>query len=85
MNRTIGIVVLVAGLLVMLGGLGWAYKQYQDEDKNNDTPGPFNNPDETNENSGSAFEGLWVAAGGFVLACVGVVMTVMGGRSARTA
>jgi hypothetical protein len=85
MNRAIGIVVLVVGLLVMFGGLGWAYKQYQDEDKNNNTPGPFNNPDESKENTGSAMQGFWVAGGGFALACVGVVLTVMGGRSRAAA
>lgn len=85
MNRTLGIVVMVVGLLVMLGGLGWAWQQYQQEDENNDTPGPFNNPDESRENAGTAMQGMWVAGAGFVLACVGVVLTVMGRRSRAAA
>jgi hypothetical protein len=85
MNRTIGLVVLVVGLLVLFGGLGWAYKQYQDEEKNTDTPGPFNDPDESQENAGNGLNGLWIAAAGLVVTIVGTVMLVMGGRSARTA
>ncbi|HUR24744.1 MAG TPA: hypothetical protein VM327_01870 [Candidatus Thermoplasmatota archaeon] len=85
MNRTIGLVVLVVGLLVLFGGLGWTYKQYQDEqDNSGDTPGPFTNPDESNENAGNGLNGLWIAAAGLVLSIVGTVMLV-GGRSARTA
>ena len=85
MNRTIGLVVLVVGLLVLFGGLGWAYKQYQDEEKNTDTPGPFNNPDESQENAGNGMNGLWIAAAGLVITIVGTVMLVMGGRSRATA
>lgn len=85
MNRTIGLVVLAVGLVVMLGGLGWAWQQHQQEDRNNDTPGPFNNPDESSENAGTAMQALWVAATGFVLACVGLVLTVMARRRGSTA
>ena len=86
MNRTLGVVVLVIGLVVLFGGLGWTYKQYQDEkDNNQDTPGPFTNPDETDENASSGMNALWVAAAGFVVAVVGVVLLVMGGRSRATA
>jgi hypothetical protein len=77
MNRTIGLVVLVVGLLVLFGGLGWAYKQYQDEESNNDTPGPFNDPDESSENAGNGMNGLWIAGAGLVISIVGTVMLVM--------
>ena len=86
MNRTIGLVVLIAGLLVLFGGLGWAYMQYQDEQGNSEeTPGPFANPEESEENAGNGLNGLWLAAAGFVIAIVGTVMLVMGGRSRATA
>jgi hypothetical protein len=86
MNRSIGLVVLILGLLVLFGGLGWAYKQYQDEkDNNQDTPGPFTNPDETDENADNGMNALWIAAAGFVVAIVGTVLLVMGGRSRATA
>ncbi|MEA3166636.1 MAG: hypothetical protein QOJ26_1508 [Thermoplasmata archaeon] len=86
MNRAIGIVVLVVGLLVLFGGLGWAYKQYQDEkDNNKDTPGPFTDPGETNDNADNGMNGLWIAAAGFVVAIVGTVLLVMGGRGQATA
>lgn len=86
MNRTIGLVVLVLGLLVLFGGLGWAYKQYQDEQGNSEnTPGPFTDPEESEENAGNGMNGLWLAAAGLVISIVGTVMLVMGGRSARTA
>jgi hypothetical protein len=86
MNRTIGVVVLVVGLVVLFGGLGWTYKQYQDEkDNNQDTPGPFTDPGETDENADSGMNALWIAAAGFVIAIVGTVLLAMGGRSARTA
>jgi hypothetical protein len=86
MNRTIGLVVLILGLLVLFGGLGWAYKQYQDEQNNNEnTPGPFTNPDESEENAGSGMNALWLAAAGLVISIVGTVMLVMGGRSHATA
>lgn len=85
MNRSIGFAVLVVGLLVLLGGLGWAYKQYQDEESNNDSPGPFNDPDESKENAGNGLNGLWLAAAGFVIAIVGTVLLVMSGRTRATA
>lgn len=85
MNRSIGLFVLVVGLLVLLGGLGWAYKQYQDEEGNNDSPGPFNDPDESKENAGNGLNGLWLAAVGFVIAIVGTVLLVTGGRSRASA
>ena len=86
MTRTIGIVVLVVGCLVLFGGLGWTYKQYQDEkDNNQDTPGPFTNPDETDENASSGMNALWVAGAGFLIAVVGVVLLVMGRRGHATA
>lgn len=86
MNRTLGLVVLVVGVLVLLGGLGWTYKQYQDEkDNNENTPGPFTDPGETEENAGSGMNALWVAGAGFLIAVVGTAMLVMGGRSRATA
>lgn len=85
MNRAIGIVVLVVGLLVLFGGLGWAYKQYQDEEKNNDTPGPFNDPDESQENAGNGLNGLWLAGAGLVITVVGTVLLAFGGRSRAAA
>jgi len=86
MNRTIDIVVLVLGLLVLFGGLGWTYKQYQDEkDNNQQTPGPFTDPGETEENAGSGMNALWVAGAGVLIAVVGVVLLLMGGRSHATA
>jgi hypothetical protein len=86
MNRAIGIVVLAIGLLVLFGGLGWATKQYMDEEKNTDEgPGPFNNPDESSENAGSGLQGMWIAGAGLVVTVVGVVLLVMGRRSPASA
>jgi hypothetical protein len=74
--RIVGIVLLVVGVLALLGGAGYMFKAYNDQDQNND--GFFTNPEEGQENKGQFYNGMYVAIGGLVLTVVGIVMTRMG-------
>jgi len=75
----IGTVLIVVGALVLLGGLGYSYMAWQDQEKNDE--GVFTNPERGQENKDKAYTGFYIAAGGLLLALLGVGLNIGGRRS----
>lgn len=74
----VGTVLIVVGALVMLGGLGYVWNAYQQQDENND--GVFTNPEEGQENKDKAYMGFYIAGGGLLVAILGIALNVGGRR-----
>jgi hypothetical protein len=76
----IGTVLIVVGAVVLLGGLGYTYMAWRDQEQNDE--GVFTNPERGQDNKGKAYLGFYVAGGGLLLAILGVALNVGGRRSA---
>ena len=76
----IGTVLIVVGALVLLGGLGYSYMAWRDQEQNDE--GVFTNPERGQDNKDKAYNGFYIAGGGLLVALLGVGLTIGGRRSA---